>query len=98
MYLSTYLDEEKQSNMLSEPRTSHHIHSAARFTPLKSPSVTSFYEGPMASPSARRFLSPNATYSHNKPSEAICTLKGELIALKEEISKLLTEEDKQKLK
>jgi hypothetical protein len=59
--------------------------------------VTSLHEGRLGSPSARIFLSPGTTSDHAKPSEAIYTLKGELIALKQEISKLLTEEDKQKL-
>jgi hypothetical protein len=44
----------------------------------------------------RGFLSPDPKAGH-RPSEAIVVLKGELVALREEIGRLLTDEDRKKL-
>lgn len=51
----------------------------------------------MVNTSARLFISPGGRSSRRTPSEAICGLKGELVALKDEISKLLTDEDRKRL-
>lgn len=63
---------------------------------MKSPSVESFKQTISPSSSVKNFLSPHHR-DRVKTSEAIYGLKGDLIALKDEINKLLTDEDRRRL-
>lgn len=69
----------------------------SRLTPSKDIGSTSVLDGELSS--GARFLSPGKELGSQgqRPSEAIVVLKGELVALREEIGRLLTEEDRRKL-